>query len=75
MQLEWARPGVLKATAHAVEFAALVAAARFVAESAPPDIPEESLRQLRHILRDYDAQARRLRDAPSPPGPHGTGRR
>ncbi|MGW6563914.1 hypothetical protein [Streptomyces sp. NPDC054975] len=68
MQLEWARPGVLRATAHAFEFAALVAAARFVAESAPPDIPEESLEQLRHILSDYDTQARHLREAPPPDG-------
>ncbi|MCM1972399.1 MULTISPECIES: hypothetical protein [Streptomyces] len=68
MRLEWARPGVLHATGHAFEFAALVAAARFVAESAPPDIPEESLEQLRHVLSDYDIQARRLRDLPPPDG-------
>lgn len=67
MQLEWARPGVLRATAHAYEFAALVAAARFVAESAPPDIPAEALEQLRKVLHDYDAQARHLHEA-APPG-------
>lgn len=66
MHLEWARPGVLRATAHAFEFAALVAAARYVAESAPPDIPEESLEQLKHVLSDYDAQARHLHEAPRP---------
>ncbi|MFI2410476.1 hypothetical protein [Streptomyces sp. NPDC018947] len=64
MHLEWARPGVLRATAHAFEFAALVAAARYVAESAPPDIPEESLEQLRHVLSDYDTQTRHLHEAP-----------
>ncbi|MFD6230353.1 hypothetical protein ACFWFZ_26315 [Streptomyces sp. NPDC060232] len=69
MHLEWARPGILRATAHPLEFAALVAAARFVAESAPSDIPAESLEQLRHVLRDYDAQARRLHDTPAPDGP------
>ncbi|WP_338895649.1 hypothetical protein WBG99_07925 [Streptomyces sp. TG1A-60] len=68
MQLEWARPGVLRATAHAFEFAALVAAARYVAESAPPDIPEESLEQLRHVLSDYDTQARRLHRTPASDG-------
>ncbi|MFE0700970.1 hypothetical protein [Streptomyces sp. NPDC058872] len=68
MQLEWARPGILRATAHPFEFAALVAAARFVAESAPSDIPEESLDQLRNVLRDYDAQARRLHDTSGPNG-------
>ncbi|WP_282695948.1 hypothetical protein [Streptomyces sp. CC208A] len=74
MQLEWARPGVLRVTAHAFEFAALVAAARYVAESAPPDIPEESLEQLKRVLGDYDIRARRLHEAPprtkdSPEGP------
>ncbi|PCG83121.1 hypothetical protein CIB93_26180 [Streptomyces sp. WZ.A104] len=68
MHLEWARPGVLRVTGHAFEFAALVAAARFVAESAPSDIPEESLEQLRHVLSDYDTQARHLRDLPPPDG-------
>ncbi|MFG3410488.1 hypothetical protein [Streptomyces sp. NPDC048142] len=69
MHLEWARPGVLRATAHAFEFAALVAAARYVAEFAPPDIPEESLEQLKHVLSDYDTQARRLHGTPAPDGP------
>ncbi|ATW52167.1 hypothetical protein [Streptomyces peucetius] len=68
MHLEWARPGVLRATAHAFEFAALVAAARFVAESAPPDIPQEALEQLRQVLHDYDAQALRLHEAAPPDG-------
>ncbi|WP_328907530.1 hypothetical protein OG230_33605 [Streptomyces sp. NBC_00234] len=62
MQLEWARPGVLRATAHAFEFAALVSAARFVAESAPSGIPAEAVDRLRLILDDYDAQTARLRD-------------
>ncbi|MGW7463950.1 hypothetical protein ACWGJT_04415 [Streptomyces xantholiticus] len=68
MHLEWARPGVLRATAHAFEFAALVAAARFVAESAPPDIPQEALEQLRQVLQDYDVQALRLHEAAPPDG-------
>lgn len=66
MHLEWARPGVLRATAHAFEFAALVAAARYVAESAPSGIPEEALRQLRQVLEDYDTQAQRLREGAHP---------
>ncbi|WP_329145065.1 hypothetical protein OG501_26130 [Streptomyces niveus] len=66
MRLEWARPGVVRATAHAYEFAAMVAAARLVAESASPEIPPEALEQLRQVLDEYDAQAERLREAPSP---------
>ncbi|MET4924317.1 hypothetical protein P3L51_18500 [Streptomyces sp. PSRA5] len=46
--------------------AALVSAARLVAESAPPEIPPEALEQLRQILGEYDAQALRLREASSP---------
>lgn len=65
MRLEWARPGVVRATAHAFEIAALVSAARLVAESAPPEMPPEALDQLRQVLRDYDAQARQLRETRS----------
>ncbi|MFE9651251.1 hypothetical protein ACFYO0_45685 [Streptomyces sp. NPDC006365] len=62
MRLERTRPGILRVTAHAYEFAALVAAARYVAESAPPDIPEQALDQLRQVLRDYDTQTTLLPD-------------
>ncbi|MFF7727687.1 hypothetical protein [Streptomyces sp. NPDC008001] len=60
MQLEWARPGVLRMTAHAYELAALIAAARYVAEAAPRELPEEALEQLKAVLDGYDAQASRL---------------
>ncbi|MFI1967958.1 hypothetical protein BLA24_21865 [Streptomyces cinnamoneus] len=60
MELEWVRPGVLRVTSHAYEFAALVAAARYVTESAPAEIPEEALEQMRGVLADYDT---RLREA------------
>lgn len=66
MRLEWARPGVVRATAHAYEFAALVTAARLVAESASPEIPPEASGQLRQILNEYDAQTVNLREASSP---------
>ncbi|MFI8851428.1 hypothetical protein [Streptomyces sp. 891-h] len=62
MRLEWARPGVLHATAHVYEFSALVAAARHVVESAPPEIPPEALEGLRKVLADYDGQAEQLRE-------------
>lgn len=60
MRLEWARPGVLRATAHVHEMSALVAAARYVAESAPAEIPPEALDHLRGVLADYDTQVRQL---------------
>lgn len=52
----------MRVTAHAYELAALVAAARFVIESAPPDIPEQALEQLRQLLSDYDTQTARSGD-------------
>lgn len=60
MVLDWVRPGVLNVTSPAYEFAALVAAARYVAEAAPEDVPKEALEQLRAILADYDSQMGRL---------------
>ncbi|WP_058044619.1 hypothetical protein [Streptomyces roseifaciens] len=64
MQLEWARPGVLRVTSHVYEFAALIAAARYVTEAAPPEIGEEPLDRLKEVLRSYDAQAARLHGEP-----------
>ncbi|MDH6141563.1 MULTISPECIES: hypothetical protein [Kitasatospora] len=64
MQLERVRPMVLRGTFHAYELAALTAAARYVVESAPADIPAESLEQLASVLADYDEQVRSL-SAPS----------
>ncbi|MBB1254146.1 hypothetical protein [Streptomyces alkaliterrae] len=60
MRLEWERPGVLRVTTHAYEFATLVAAARHVSEHTPDELPEEALDQLRQVLAEYDEQARRL---------------
>ncbi|MFI6284839.1 hypothetical protein ACIBCM_08795 [Streptomyces sp. NPDC051018] len=60
MELERIRPMVLRATFHAYELAALTAAARYVVESAPPEIPADALRQLERLLADYDAQVRNL---------------
>lgn len=61
MRIEWDRPGVLRVTSRAYEFAALVAAGRYVAEFAPVEVPAEALEQLRRVLDDYDAQISRLR--------------
>ncbi|MFI8460929.1 hypothetical protein [Kitasatospora sp. NPDC085464] len=67
MQLERVRPTVLRATFHAYELAALTAAARYVVEAAPPDIPAESLQQLEQLLAAYDDQVRNLPN-PAPQG-------
>ncbi|WP_035841587.1 hypothetical protein [Kitasatospora azatica] len=67
MELERLRPTVLRATFHVYELSALVAAARYVVESAPADVPAESLDQLRQLLGDYDQQLRDLPTAPTQP--------
>ncbi|MGV9311270.1 hypothetical protein ACWDR0_03635 [Streptomyces sp. NPDC003691] len=60
MELERIRPTVLRGTFHAYELAALTAAARYVVESAPAEIPPEALEQLAVVLREYDDQVRSL---------------
>ncbi|WP_031147127.1 hypothetical protein [Streptomyces erythrochromogenes] len=60
MELERLRPTVLRGTFHAYELAALTAAARYVVESSPADVPEESIGQLTHLLAEYDEQIRKL---------------
>ena len=57
MQLERIRPSVLRLTLHAYELAALIAAARLVAEK--DELPEEASEQLRQVLASYDEATRR----------------
>jgi hypothetical protein len=57
VQLERVRPSVLRLTLHAYELAALIAAARLVAEK--DELPEEASEQLRQVLASYDEATRR----------------
>jgi hypothetical protein len=66
VKLERVRPTVLRATFHAHELAALIAAVRYVTELAPPGMPAESVSQLRQLLGDYDQQVRQLAQDPHP---------
>jgi hypothetical protein len=66
VKLERVRPTVLRATFHAHELAALIAAVRYVTELAPPEMPAESVSQLRQLLGDYDQQVRQLARDPHP---------
>lgn len=63
MELDRVRPTVLRMTLHAYELAGLMAAARYVVDSAPPEVPDGAREQLRGLLADYDEGLRRL--APS----------
>ncbi len=57
MQLERVRPSVLRLTLNAYELAALIAAARLVAEK--DELPEEASEQLCQVLASYDEATRR----------------
>lgn len=62
MKLERVRPGVLRATLHAYELAALVSAARWAAEGGEGELPEESVEQLRQVLASYDSELEHLEE-------------
>lgn len=66
MHLERVRPAVLRATLHAHELAALMAAVRTLVAGAPQEVPEEARRRLEELLADYDEQVRRLQEEPGP---------
>ncbi|MGM0577116.1 MAG: hypothetical protein ACQEXJ_15430 [Myxococcota bacterium] len=60
MKLERPRPMVLRVTAHAHEMAALVAAARWVAEGAEGELTAEAVTHLREVVATWDEELRRL---------------
>lgn len=61
MKIERIRPAVLQVTLSAYELAALMAAARWVAEGAKGELAPEALEQLRQVLASYEAASRQLR--------------
>ncbi|MEZ0067269.1 hypothetical protein ABIA32_003282 [Streptacidiphilus sp. MAP12-20] len=72
MQLERIRPTVLRGKFHTYELAALTAAARYLVDAAPNNVPAESLDQLRRLLADYDEQLHDLSN-PTPEDRHRRG--
>ncbi|MGD2050254.1 MAG: hypothetical protein PVH03_12180 [Chloroflexota bacterium] len=54
MQIEQIRPTQRRITLHPYELATLIAAARWVAEGAEGEMPEEAVRQLNQVLDNYD---------------------
>ena len=54
MKLERVQPAVLRLTLHAYEAAALLAAARWVAEGSQGSLPDDAVDQLRQVLASYD---------------------
>jgi len=59
VHVERVRPSVLRLTLHAYELAALIAAARLVAQKGEEELPEEAAEQLRRVLASYDEATRR----------------
>ena len=59
MKVERVRPSVFCLTLHAYELAALIAAARWLAEKSDGELPAESVEQLRQVLASYDEATRR----------------
>ena len=59
MHVERVRPSVLRLTLHAYELAALIAAARLVAQKGEEELPQEAAEQLRRVLACYDEATRR----------------
>jgi imidazolonepropionase-like amidohydrolase len=60
VQLNRVRPTVVQVTLHAYELAGLMAAVRYVVDSAPSEIPQAARDQLGELLADYDQGLRRL---------------
>lgn len=58
MKVERKSPAVFRVTLHALELSALIAAARWVAEGADGEMPEEAVDQLRQVLKSYDEETR-----------------
>ena len=60
MQLERVRTTTLRVTLHAYELAGLMAAVRYVVDSAPAEVPDTAREQLCGLLADYNEGLRRL---------------
>ncbi len=60
MQLERIRPTTYRITLHTYELAALVSAARWVADGAKGELPQEATEQLSQILAAYDKDSKHI---------------
>jgi hypothetical protein len=64
VHVERVRPTVIRMTLHAYEATALITAARWVAEGAQGDLPDDALEHLREVLANYDDALRRMSAEP-----------
>ena len=63
MRLEQVKPTVFRLTLHTYELAALIAAARWVADGAKGELPDEAIEQLSQIVAAYDATSGTLNNS------------
>ena len=59
---------VIRITLHAYEATALTTAARWVAEGAKDDLPDEAIEHLREVLASYDDALSRIAEDPKAEG-------
>ena len=59
---------VIRMTLHAYEATALITAARWVAEGAKDDLPDEAIEHLREVLASYDDALSRIAEDPKAEG-------
>jgi predicted DNA-binding transcriptional regulator YafY len=60
VKIERVRPAVLQVTLSAYELAAIMAAARWVAEGTEGELASEAVEQLRQVVASYDAATRQI---------------
>lgn len=60
MQIEPVDSTKYRVTLHAYELAALMSAARWIAEGAEGELPNKAKEQLSRILNSYDAESKRM---------------
>ncbi|MDX1392817.1 MAG: hypothetical protein R3195_00430 [Gemmatimonadota bacterium] len=72
MKIERLRPTVLSVTLHAYEMAALVAAARWVADGAEGELSPEIRAQVHGVLASYDEALRGASGEPYSTGADGS---
>lgn len=65
MKIERPRPTVLRITLHVYEMAALVSAARWIADGARGEVPDGLREQLERVLDSYETALQNSGDDPS----------
>lgn len=60
MKIKRLKPAVLQVTLQSYELAALASAVRWIINGAPGKYPDESAKQLKNILDNYETESRSL---------------